>query len=333
MPPPPATHKSRMEWHGDDAPSTSGRGAAAPPLALLLTWMSAAPRTVAQHAQLYRRLGFGVATKELAPAAVWVGPLAERNARVLLRELAAHLRVTPRPLVVVCFCGAAKGCYAPLLRLMATPGDADGAAVLACLACQIFDSSPVDFVSSVGVRLVTGDRGGRPTQPPLGGLGGAAWGAAAALAAAVSRTAAGALAAALDFVAYERFERERAEMWSTFARLPGRPTAFFFSWDDDVAPAAPIHGLAGRLRSAGVPVLEQSWPESRHVLHLKLHRAEYEAALVAFLEQHDLLGPRAGGGGCVPQAASAVGGRAASDGHGAQGGAAKAGPPLLVSKL
>lgn len=103
------------------------------------------------------------------------------------------------------------------------------------IAGLIFDSGPVDFESSVGVRLLTSS--GNPWLRSF------------------QRLALDTAAASLNFLLYEFFERERRAMWATLrgaCALLHVPTLFLYSWaGDSLANPLPIHQLASQLRVDG----------------------------------------------------------------------------------
>eukprot|EP00798_Chlamydomonas_sp_ICE-L_P003858 gene3858-13921_t len=64
---------------------------------------------------------------------------------------------------------------------------------------------------------------------------------------------------------------------------PPPPTLFLYSWNDPLAEAYKIHGLAKELRCAGGQVIEQSWGEGRHMSHYKNHPEAYKSVTRFFL--------------------------------------------------
>ncbi|GFR46741.1 hypothetical protein Agub_g8364 [Astrephomene gubernaculifera] len=98
------------------------------PLVVILPWMWAERSAIAKHVALYHSLGCDVAVFRGWPAlAVWIPLLANRNASLLLNALAAHLRDSPRDVLLACYSGAAKGVLCPLLERL-TAANTTGAA-------------------------------------------------------------------------------------------------------------------------------------------------------------------------------------------------------------
>ncbi|KAG2454400.1 hypothetical protein HYH02_001423 [Chlamydomonas schloesseri] len=99
-----AEFRHGLEWRpcppshsGSTAGAGSGSSAASSPsssrtLVVLLPWMWAASTSVDKHVELYHSLGCDVALYRWPALAVWLPPLAARNAVGLLRGLAAHLQ-------------------------------------------------------------------------------------------------------------------------------------------------------------------------------------------------------------------------------------------------
>ncbi|GLI62579.1 hypothetical protein VaNZ11_005253 [Volvox africanus] len=113
------------------------------------------------------------------------------------------------------------------------PLDPSAALLLRHLRSIIFESGPVDFDSSVGVRLFATSR-----HPTLRSL---------------QATAGAAAAGTLDFCLYEMFEGQRRAMWASLRSslvAAHLPVLFLYSWSGDVlADPQPIHALAVALRS------------------------------------------------------------------------------------
>ena len=136
------------------------------------------------------------------------------------------------------------------------------ALLASCLCGEAYDSGPVDFVSSRGVRFLA---------PP---------------GSSTARLAAAALAArALDAALASRFAAQRAAFWEALEAGAGRsaPVLLLHSLDDELAPEADVARFAAALRSRGRDVAVVTWPSSPHVGHLRLHPARYEGAVAAWL--------------------------------------------------
>ena len=94
------------------------------------------------------------------------------------------------------------------------------------------------------------------------------------------------------------FQGDRsAAYWREMVELDwGRPFLFLYSADDPLCDAEKLQQLIETKRARGQRVQAVRWEDSEHCGHLKRHRAEYEATLVAFLQ-----GLRLGGVGPRPR--------------------------------
>lgn len=108
--------------------------------------------------------------------AVWLPAFARASAASVLAALADELNSTGRrPVLFACFSGAAKACYVEVIAALdpsnigSRPSNllpaADLKLVKLCIAGQLLDSSPVDFTSESGVKLLSPSIS-QPTQSP-----------------------------------------------------------------------------------------------------------------------------------------------------------------------
>jgi len=277
----------------------------------------AQPRIVSQYENLYKQLGCDVVVFNTPYGGLWISPWATYCAHSILRALEAQLSNTgTRPVFFCLFSGASICAYYKILQVLEPDTCATAAEqkqdsqglyplVRKCLAGQLFDSSPVNFASQTGVKLLSSgsqrsDSGSHPEPAPRSIL--------TTTGSAVRNSAVQLAAGTMDFFLFEHFDRRRRDMWKTLEEKascpahtpsttspatsatsssppPAIPTLFLYSWDDHTADAHMIHSLASKLRCRGGQVLEQSWSHSPHVSHLRHHRADYQAAVAFFLQQ------------------------------------------------
>lgn len=235
------------------------------PLVVLLGWAQAELKHLAAHVGLYNRLGCDVCAVQPGTLNLWVPALASRQADVLLAALAEDEAATGRrTLLLVAFSGAPKTSLVPLLHALSSePRFSPVADSLCGLA---FDSGPLDFVSSTGELFLA---------PPGSGT--------------VRRRAVHALAVALDTLLLSTFESQRAAFWAMLEAASPLPAAspilLMYSEDDELAPASRIRLFRDALQRRGRVVRELWWAQSSHVGHLRDHRAEYEAAVRAWVAE------------------------------------------------
>ena len=239
-------------------------GQAPVPLVVILGWMQAQQK----HVDVYG----GLFSEQLHADAVSVRPEALNlwlpfRARALARRLMDGLRVDlersgPRPIAFACFSGSAKACYAAVLDLLAE--DASYSVVRRNLVGELYDSSPLDFISRSGVMFLA----------PAGS-------------ARLQVAGVSALATALDAVFGPTFERQRREFWAAITQSlpPACPVLILHSEDDTLSPAAFIAAFETELRRNGrTNVRRVCWQESEHVAHLRRHPEEYTAAVRQWLD-------------------------------------------------
>lgn len=199
-------------------------------------------------------------------------------ARGILDELIKETKIRPLPIVLAAFSGGSKGCLYKLLQLV--EGKCEGQHSLQddyqllrlCLSGQMYDSSPVDFTSDLGVRFVLQPSILRLPHPPR-----------------VLTWMAKAFASSLDALFINRFETERAEYWKTlYSSVSMGPFLILCSEDDELVPCKVVCGFAQHLKELGGDINLMIWSSSPHVAHYRYHKAEYKAAVTDFLAKASL---------------------------------------------
>jgi len=257
------------------AAAAAESAAAALPLVALEAWVGASPDAVRRLcAATFHAAGCDVLALPPSVAAIWLRPLAAARGRALLEALLPEVAPPrgPRPIVFAVFSGAAKSCHCELLRLLA--GEARYAPVAACVCATLLDSV-VDFTSSAGVELAL-----KAARAEAGGRR-----------AALLRPLAAAVAGALDFALFERFEASRTAMWDSLRQQVAAPALLVYALDDPLVDAAALRALADALRSRaaadGDPagIVEAVFERGPHVGCWKAHSQAYNEALSHLLSQ------------------------------------------------
>ncbi|XP_024633848.1 uncharacterized protein [Medicago truncatula] len=137
-----------------------------------------------------------------------------------------------------------------------------------CISGYIYDSSPVDFTSDLGVRFVLHPSVLKVSHPPRF----ASW-------------IANGIASGLDSLFLNRFESQRADYWRTLYSTTSMqvPYLIFCSENDDLAPFEVVSNFFHRLKDLGGDVKLVKWSSSPHVGHFRHHPDEYEAAITEIL--------------------------------------------------
>ncbi|MCH83917.1 hypothetical protein A2U01_0004746 [Trifolium medium] len=137
-----------------------------------------------------------------------------------------------------------------------------------CISGYIYDSSPVDFTSDMGVRFLLHPSVLKVSHPPRF----ASW-------------IANGIASGLDSLFLNRFESQRAEYWRTLYSTTSMqvPYLIFCSENDDLAPFEVISNFFHRLKDLGGDVKLVKWSSTPHVGHFRHHPDEYEAAITEIL--------------------------------------------------
>jgi len=244
-------------WHRTTAVPA---GASSPvPLVFIAAWMQAAPKHVAVYAALFSKsMACDVVVVHPQVLNLWLPLKAWAVAKRLLDVLASELRRTgARPVLAALFSGSAKACHWQLIHLLRQ--DATYAAVRQCLVGEMYDSSPIDFVSRAGIMYLS------PPDAPL-----------------LQRAGVSLLASGLDYFCGSIFERHRCDFFATItASLSSNcPVLILHSEDDSIAPSAFIASFADELKRNGRRNVRRiCWLKSEHVAHLRQHQQEYTDAV------------------------------------------------------
>ncbi|XP_020577273.1 uncharacterized protein LOC110022563 [Phalaenopsis equestris] len=247
-------------------------------IVVLFAWLSSHEKHLTPYVDLYWSLGWGCLVCHTDFLTLFFPEKASMLARGILDELIKEVKFRPLPIVLVSFSGGSKGCLYKVLQLV--NGKCEGQQSLqddyrlvgACLSGQIYDSSPADFTSDVGIRFVLHPSVLRLSHPPRL----LAW-------------LAKGFASGLDALFINRFEAERAEYWQTlYSSVSMGPFLILCSQDDELVSYHIVWGFAQRLQELGGDVSFIKWSRSPHVAHYRYHKAEYTAAVTELLAKASL---------------------------------------------
>jgi len=183
----------------------------------------------------------------------------------------------PRPIVFATFSGGAKACLYKIFQIL--QGVEEGGAhstekyanVRACVAGQIHDSSPIDFVSGLGAYFVS--------TVVLNSKR-------SAVSNAIFPVMTQATAKLINSFFFREFNAQRDDYWRTLYQSANLgPMLFLCSTNDDLASFDTINKFAKAVQQLGCEVEFVVWDTSEHVGHLKNFPNEYQAAVKSFLNK------------------------------------------------
>ncbi|KAL6890104.1 hypothetical protein ACP4OV_008867 [Aristida adscensionis] len=265
----------RHYWGGGRRPSGAaggGAGAGAGGVVVMFAWLSSQERQVRAHVELYAALGWACLVCHSDFLTLFLPEKAAMLADRVLGELVKELKVRPVPVVFASFSGGPKGCTYKVLQLIERRCEGqlsrdEYQLVRDCLCGQMYDSSPVDFVSDLGTRFLLHPSVLKMSEPPR-----------------VLSWMAKGVASGLDTLFISKFEEQRKEYWETlYSSVHFGPILILCSEDDELAPCAIVQKFGRRLLELGGDVNLVKWHHSTHVGHYKHHPEEYRAAVTELL--------------------------------------------------
>ncbi|XP_048529621.1 uncharacterized protein LOC125508870 isoform X1 [Triticum urartu] len=262
----------RHYW-GGRRPSDGAAGAeAGGGVVVMFAWLSSQERHVRAYVDLYAALGWACLVCHSDFVTLFMPEKAAVLADRVLTELVKELNIRPVPVVFASFSGGPKGCTYKVLQLI--EGRCKGQLSLGdyqlvrdCVCGQIYDSSPVDFVSDLGTRFLLHPSVLKMPEPPR-----------------VLSWMTRGIASGLDTLFIGKFEAQRKEYWETlYSSVHVGPILIFCSEDDELAPCSVVQNFGRRLLELGGDVNLVKWHSSPHVGHYKHHTEEYRAAVTELL--------------------------------------------------
>uniref|UniRef100_A0A453KGT5 Peptidase S9 prolyl oligopeptidase catalytic domain-containing protein n=1 Tax=Aegilops tauschii subsp. strangulata TaxID=200361 RepID=A0A453KGT5_AEGTS len=231
----------RHYW-GGRRPSDGAAGAeAGGGVVVMFAWLSSQERHVRAYVDLYAALGWACLVCHSDFITLFMpekaAVLADRVLTLIERRCKGQLSLDDYQLVRDCICG------------------------------QIYDSSPVDFVSDLGTRFLLHPSVLKMPEPPR-----------------VLSWMTRGIASGLDTLFTGKFEAQRKEYWETlYSSVHVGPILIFCSEDDELAPCSVVQNFGRRLLELGGDVNLIKWHSSPHVGHYKHHTEEYRAAVTELL--------------------------------------------------
>ncbi|XP_061343181.1 uncharacterized protein LOC133289292 isoform X2 [Gastrolobium bilobum] len=238
-------------------------------IVVVFAWMSSEEKHLMKYVELYSSVGWNSLVCHSQFLNMFFPEKATILAADILNELLEVLKIRPCPIVFASFSGGAKACMFKVLQMISgkceTHNMDDYQLVRDCISGYIYDSSPVDFTSDLGVRFLLHPTVLKVSHPPRF----ASW-------------VANGIAFGLDSLFLSRFESQRAEYWQTLYSTTA-PYLIFCSENDDLAPFQVISKFAHRLKDLGGDVKLIKWSGSPHVGHFRHHPIDYKAAITEML--------------------------------------------------
>ncbi|KAJ1276372.1 hypothetical protein BS78_05G210000 [Paspalum vaginatum] len=269
----------RHYWGGGRRPSAAPGGAGAGAgVVVMFAWLSSQERHVRAYVDLYAAHGWACLVCHSDFLTLFFPEKAAMLADRVLGELVKELKVTPVPVVFASFSGGPKGCTYKVLQLIERRCEGqlsldEYQLVRDCLCGQMYDSSPVDFVSDLGTRFVLHPSVLKMSEPPR----------------LLSWMTKG-IASGLDTLFIKKFEEQRKDYWETlYSSVHVGPILVLCSEDDELAPFSVVQNFGQRLLELGGDVNLIKWHSSPHVGHYKHHPEEYQAAVAELLQKASAL--------------------------------------------
>ncbi|KAH9540742.1 hypothetical protein CY35_14G022100 [Sphagnum magellanicum] len=236
-------------------------------------WMFSKQRHLLAYSRLYAASGWDSLVCHPHVLNLWFPSRATVMALEVLEELAKEVVERPRPIVFATFSGGTKACLYKVFQIL--HGSCTGLenlkekfqAVRACVTGQIYDSSPADFVSEIGVKFLSSPVVWKSQKPSIViSLG--------------TKTA----ASILDPLFSSQFEQQRVEYWLALEQsVDMGPILILCSTNDELAPINTIQNFAKSARERGCQVTLVVWDTSEHVGHFRKFPDDYGKAVSSFL--------------------------------------------------
>ncbi|KAL1309572.1 hypothetical protein HN51_052267 [Arachis hypogaea] len=241
-------------------------------IVVVFAWMSSDDKHLDKYVDLYSSLRWNSLICHSQFLNMFFPEKATALAVDILNELVEVLKIRPCPLVFASFSGGSKACMLKILQIINGTSEAhnmdDYRLVKDCISGYIYDSSPVDFTSDLGVRFLLQPTVLKVSHPPRFAL----W-------------VANSIASGLDSLFLSRFEAQRAEYWRTLYSTTSMkvPYLILCSENDDLAPVQVISNFSDKLKYFGGDVKLLKWSNSPHVGHYRHHPVDYKAAISEIL--------------------------------------------------
>lgn len=239
----------------------------------VFAWMCSEDKHLKNYVHLYSSLGWDSLVCHSGCLNMFAPVQATSLAFDFLNELVKELKTRPCPLVFASFSGGPKACMYKVLQII--DGNCEGhhyrddfQLVKNCISGFIFDSSPVDFISTLAFKFFLHPSVIKRPHPPK-----------------LLSWIANGIRAGIDAVSLSSSESQRADYWQTLyaSASMGGPYLFLCSEIDDLASYQVIRNFADRLQELGANVEVVAWESSPHVGHYRIHPKEYRTAVAELL--------------------------------------------------
>ncbi|KAL8172091.1 hypothetical protein V2J09_023895 [Rumex salicifolius] len=232
-------------------------------IVVLFTWISIEENHLKDFVDLYASLGWDSLVCHSQFLNFFFPDKAMMLAWDVLSELVEEIKVRPCPVVFAAFSGGSKACLYKALQ-------DNFRCIKDCIVGHIYDSSPVDFVSDMGMRFALHQSVLKMRHPPRF----ATW-------------IANCIASGIDTLFLNRSESQCEEYWRTlYSSVSMRiPYLLLCSEDDDLAPVQTICNFAQRIQELGADVTLVKWASSPHLGHYHKHPDDYRADVTQLLQK------------------------------------------------
>ncbi|XP_066337687.1 uncharacterized protein [Miscanthus floridulus] len=246
----------RHYWGGGRRPSWTpgGDGAGAGGVVVMFAWLSSQDRHVRSYVELYAAHGWACLVCHSDFLTLFFPEKAAMLADRVIGELVKVLKITPVPVVFASFSGGPKGCTYKVLQLIERRCEGqlsldEYQLVRDCLCGQMYDSSPVDFVSDLGTRFLLDPSVLKMSEPPR-----------------VLSWMTKGIASGLDILFINKFEEQRKDYWETlYSSVHFGPILILCSEDDQLATYSVVQNFGQHLLELGGDVNLIKWHSSPHV--------------------------------------------------------------------
>nr|TKW01788.1 hypothetical protein SEVIR_8G201700v2 [Setaria viridis] len=238
----------RHYWGGGRRPDPAAAG-----VVVMFAWLSSQERHVRAYVELYAARGWACLVCHSDFPTLFFPEKAAMLADRVLGELVKELKIRPVPVAFASFSGGPKGCTYKVLQLIERRCKGqlsldEYQLVRDCLCGQMYDSSPVDFVSDLGTRFLLDPSVLKMSEPPR-----------------VLSWMAKGVASGLDALFINKFEEQRKDYWETlYSSVNVGPILILCSEDDQLAPYSVVENFAKRLLELGGDVNLVKWHSSPH---------------------------------------------------------------------
>lgn len=233
---------------------------------VLLGWMLSERKHLASFTRLYKSIGWDCLVCHPHVLNLFFPSMATSLALSILLELVKDLERHPCPIVFITFSGGHKACLYKIIQILlgqcreVNEDEGKFKVVAESVAGLIFDSSPMEFESNIGAKVLSQQmltlKPGRSN--------------------AIISHGAHALGRGLDTIFFKQFGLQRVDLWhALYSAVNIGPILILCSENDELAPLETIHMFSSNLCKLGGKVDVVVWKDSKHVGHFRRHPEQY----------------------------------------------------------